>query len=98
MASTKEEFGIRVRALRGRTGLSQELFADAIGVGRSHMGKIEKGKGNPTLEVIVRIARGFDLTMAQLFASMNELPFWPDPDPAPTTPCPPKLKIDPPTS
>jgi transcriptional regulator with XRE-family HTH domain len=56
MASTKEEFGLRVRALRDETGLSQERFADAIGVGRSHMGKIEKGQANPTLEIMVRIA------------------------------------------
>jgi transcriptional regulator with XRE-family HTH domain len=96
MASTKEEFGLRVRDLRGRTGLSQERFADAIGVGRSHMGKIEQGKENPTLEVIVKIARGFDMTMAQLFETMNGRPFWPDP--APMTPRSPKPKIPRPTS
>lgn len=96
MASTKEEFGLRVRQLRGSTGLSQERFADAIGVGRSHLGKIEKGKENPTLEVIVKIAKGLDMTMAQLFGTMNERPSWPDP--APTTLRSPKPKIPPPTS
>jgi transcriptional regulator with XRE-family HTH domain len=78
MASTKEEFGIRVRELRGRTGLSQERFADAVRVGRSHMGMIENGKANPTLEIIVRIAKGLDISLAQLFETMHERPFWPD--------------------
>jgi transcriptional regulator with XRE-family HTH domain len=78
MASTKEEFGIRVRKLREKTGLSQERFADAIRVGRSHMGQIENGKANPTLGVIVKIAKGFDISLAQLFETMDERPFWPD--------------------
>jgi transcriptional regulator with XRE-family HTH domain len=79
MASTLEEFGTRVRGLRKGTGLSQERFADAIRVGRSHMGKIENGKGNPTLEVIVKIARGLDISLAQLFETMAGKPSWPDP-------------------
>ena len=86
MASTKEEFGVRVRALRKQTGLSQERFADAIGVGRSHLWKIENGKANPTLEIIVKIARGLDISLAQLFEAMDE---WPqEPDSAPATPGP----------
>lgn len=82
MASTMEEFGIRVRGLREKTGLSQERFADAIRVGRSHMGKIENGKANPTLEIIVKIAKGLDISLAQLFETMDERPFWPDSAPA----------------
>jgi transcriptional regulator with XRE-family HTH domain len=74
MASTKEEFGIRVRELRAKTGLSQERFADTIQVGRSHMGKIENGKTNPSLEVIVRIANGLDLSLARLFETLDGRP------------------------
>lgn len=81
MGSTKEEFGLRVRGLRARTGLSQERFADAIGVGRSHMGKIENGRTNPSLAVIVKIARGLDISLAELFDTMAGRPSWPDPDP-----------------
>ena len=78
MASTKEEFGVRVRGLRKETGLSQELFADAIRVGRSNMGKIENGRANPTLEIIVKIARGLDISPARLFETMYERPYWSD--------------------
>ena len=86
MASTKEAFGLRVRALREQTGLSQERFADAIGAGRSHLWKIENGKTNPTLEIIVRIARGLDISLAHLFEAMHGRPQWPDS--APATPRP----------
>ena len=77
MASTREEFGIRVRELREKTRLSQERFADAIGVGRSHMGMIENGRANPTLDIIVKIANGLDISLAQLFETMVERPIWP---------------------
>ena len=84
MASTKQEFAIRVRGLREKTGLSQERFADTIRVGRSHMGKVENGWANPTLETIVKIANGLDISLAQLFETMGERPSWPDS--APTVP------------
>ena len=81
MARTTEEFGIRVRALREKTGLSQERFADAIGVGRTPMGRIENGRANPTLQVIVRIALGLDHSLAQLFETMDGRPSGTDPAP-----------------
>lgn len=37
-------------------GLSQEAFADAAGIDRSHMGKIERGERNLTLLNLLRIA------------------------------------------
>lgn len=36
--------------------MSQEAFADASGIDRSHMGKIERGERNVTILNIVRIA------------------------------------------
>jgi transcriptional regulator with XRE-family HTH domain len=77
MASSKEDFGVRVRELRERTGLSQEHFGDAIHVSRGQMGKLENGKANPTLETIVKIAIGLEMTLAQLFESLNKRPIWP---------------------
>jgi DNA-binding XRE family transcriptional regulator len=37
--------------MRTRAGYSQEGFADAIGVHRTYMGTLERGRGNPTLEI-----------------------------------------------
>jgi transcriptional regulator with XRE-family HTH domain len=48
--------GAAVRARRIAQGLSQEALADAAGVDRSHMGKIERGERNVTFLNIVRIA------------------------------------------
>jgi transcriptional regulator with XRE-family HTH domain len=72
MASINVEFGRTVRALRTATGVSQEGFADAIKVNRTYMGKLERGLGNPTLEMIGRIARGFKISPVKLFEAMEK--------------------------
>lgn len=72
MASINTEFGQTVRALRTAAGFSQEGFADAIKVNRTYMGKLERGLGNPTLEMIGRIARGFKISLAKLFAEVEK--------------------------
>jgi transcriptional regulator with XRE-family HTH domain len=60
------EFGRRIRFLREKKGLSQEAFADAIGIHRTYIGGIERGERNPTLTMIYRIAQALKLTPAKL--------------------------------
>jgi len=48
--------GDAIRAARKAAGMSQEAFADAAGIDRSHMGKIERGERNLTFLNIARIA------------------------------------------
>lgn len=48
--------GKAVRERRKAQKLSQEALADASGIDRSHMGKIERGERNVTFLNIARIA------------------------------------------
>lgn len=59
--------GDAIRARRKARGLSQEALADAAGVDRSHMGKIERGERNVTTLRLVEIARALGVTVASLF-------------------------------
>lgn len=45
-----------VRSLREAAGLSQDVFADMVGVHRTYMSGIERGKRNPSIDVVERIA------------------------------------------
>jgi DNA-binding XRE family transcriptional regulator len=72
MASIKARFGRTVRGLRSKAGYSQESFADAIHVHRTTMGTIERGDGNPGLEMIVKIARGLDVSLSELFVAVEK--------------------------
>lgn len=67
----------RVRAARGATNLSLEKFADAIGVGRSTLVRIEQGAREPNLEEYVAMSAvsGLPLaffTTADLAAALGE--------------------------
>jgi transcriptional regulator with XRE-family HTH domain len=53
--------GRNLRAYREGKGLSQEAFADELGVHRTYMGGIERGERNLTLKSLERIAERLEL-------------------------------------
>jgi transcriptional regulator with XRE-family HTH domain len=53
--------GRNLRAYREAQGLSQEAFADLLGVHRTYMGGVERGERNLTLKSLERIAGRLDL-------------------------------------
>lgn len=48
--------GENLRAYRRERGLSQEAFAQVLGVHRTYMGGLERGERNLTLKALERIA------------------------------------------
>jgi transcriptional regulator with XRE-family HTH domain len=60
--------GTRLRAYRQARGLSQEAFADVVGVHRTYMGAVERGERNLTLRSLKRIAGRIDLDPLDLLA------------------------------
>jgi transcriptional regulator with XRE-family HTH domain len=65
--TSKLLFGRRVRELREQTGQSQEGFALAVGIDRSHYSAIERGRTNPCLETMTRLAAALDVPILELF-------------------------------
>jgi len=62
-----EAFGKRVRELRKAQGLSQEAFADLVGIDRAYMGHIERGTHNVTIVKVFQISDALDLDASTLF-------------------------------
>jgi transcriptional regulator with XRE-family HTH domain len=58
--------GRNLRASREAEGLSQEAFADVLGVHRTYMGGIERGERNLTLKSVERIAGKLDVDPLEL--------------------------------
>lgn len=52
----QRNIGRNLRAYRQARGLSQEAFAEVLGVHRTYMGGIERGERNLTLRSLERIA------------------------------------------
>jgi transcriptional regulator with XRE-family HTH domain len=61
--------GQNLRAYREKRGLSQEAFAEVLGVHRTYMGSVERGERNLTLKSVERIAAKLDLEPLVLLAS-----------------------------
>lgn len=60
-----DPFCQRLRRLRAERAWSFDDLAKASGVSRSMLSQIERGRANPTLAVAARIARAFDLSLAE---------------------------------
>jgi transcriptional regulator with XRE-family HTH domain len=58
--------GTRVRRLRLKKGWSQDLFADKSGLNRAHVGEIERGEANVTIQTLKIIADTLDTTITDL--------------------------------
>ncbi|TPE62309.1 helix-turn-helix transcriptional regulator [Sandaracinobacter neustonicus] len=63
--------GAAIRSARQAKELSQEALADAAGIDRSHMGKIERGERNVTILNIARIAKALSSSPSTLLAAPN---------------------------
>lgn len=58
--------GHAIRLARKEQGYTQEAFALKAGVDRSYMGAIERGEFNVTIHTLLTIARGLDLSAAEI--------------------------------
>lgn len=59
------QIGESIKARRKVLGITQRTLAELAGVGINTLTRIEKGLGNPSLEVLLKIAEtlGLDLTL-----------------------------------
>lgn len=61
--------GRNLRRYRQERGLSQEAFADMVGVHRTYMGGLERGERNLTLKSVERLAEALQLGPLDLLRS-----------------------------
>lgn len=69
-------FGEKLRALRRYHGMTIQQLTYAIGyTGYGYLSELETGKKLPTLDVIMRVARLFNVSIDQLLKDELELEF-----------------------
>ncbi|WP_246050388.1 helix-turn-helix domain-containing protein [Asticcacaulis tiandongensis] len=61
-----ETFGVNVRRVRAEKGITLEALAHEVGLAYSYVGEIERGRKNPTLDVVERIALVLDIDALEL--------------------------------
>lgn len=62
----RTRLGKNVRKLREAKGWSQEDYADRAGIHRTYISDIERGRRNPTVTVVEKLAKPLDVTVGSL--------------------------------
>lgn len=70
------KIGEQIRKLRRRQGLSIEELAFRAGIHHNYLGDIERGRRNPSIRSLEKIAQGLNVSIKELF-NFQTVPFKP---------------------
>lgn len=62
--------GDRIRTLRKKRGWTQVEFAERVGIDRSFLADMERGKRNVSILNLELIAKGLKVSLSQLFSRL----------------------------
>lgn len=72
--TAQEVLGKRIEHLRKRKGWSQLELSLESEVNKNYICDLEKGRRNPSLEILERIAVALNITLEELFKGVQSIP------------------------
>jgi transcriptional regulator with XRE-family HTH domain len=66
VSSIAARFGLRIRKLRVKQGLSQVEMAHRFGIDRGHISDLERGKKSVCLPMLEVLSKGFGVSLSEL--------------------------------
>lgn len=67
LSPTHIKLGQKIKQLRAKLDMTQEELAFKVGVDRSYMGFVERGERNPTLTILIKLAKSLKISIKELF-------------------------------
>ena len=67
MPTLRHQFGKRLKAIRHQRGLTQEEFAELVGISVDFLSLIERGLNSPSFEVLEQMSRALRVPVMDLF-------------------------------
>jgi len=67
MGRLRQQFGHQLLTIRQRRRLTQEQFAEIVGISVDFLSLIERGINAPSFETLEKLAGSLDLSVADLF-------------------------------
>ena len=71
----KKQLGKNIQKQRKKLNLTQEKFAELIGIDPKNVSKIENGNNYPSPETVTSIAKALNINLYELFIFDNEIPY-----------------------
>lgn len=72
MKELKKVVSQRIKNLRELRNLTQEELAERAGLSYKYIGEIERGSGNPTIEILGKLAKALETPLTQLITEKEE--------------------------
>lgn len=72
LQAAQEILAENVRLIRHGKGISQEEFAELVGVSKVSVATVESRKGNPRLETLVKIAAAAGIAPSELLVAHGD--------------------------
>lgn len=66
MKNLNKQFAKRIKTLRKLKNITQEELGGKTGVSYKYIGEIERGEVNPSLDILGKIAKGFEVSLKDL--------------------------------
>lgn len=63
----RKALGLRIKELRDERSIPQRTFVESSGLDRSYLAAIENGEINVGIKTVERIAKGFSISVEELF-------------------------------
>ena len=63
-------FGSRIQELRKKNNLTQSELAEKIGLSTNFIGMVERGERNTSVDKISKLAKAFNISLAQFFETL----------------------------
>jgi transcriptional regulator with XRE-family HTH domain len=70
LSQPQQVFGAAVRARRLKVGFTQEKLSELTGLDPTYISGIERGRRNPSLKNIVKIAQALQTTVSKLVSDI----------------------------
>ena len=70
-AAIRRNLGLRIRDLREGQGLSQYKFSAMVGLERTYLIDVEKGRRNVAIDNLIKISQGLGVELSYLFKDVD---------------------------
>lgn len=68
-----KRLGERIRTLRYIQDLTQDRFAEMVGIARTYLNELENGKRVPSLTTLLKISEGLNVTLSELLEGVDRI-------------------------
>lgn len=69
----KQLLGRRIKRLRSKLGLTQDALAERVQISPKYLSNIERGRENPTLDTLLRLAKSLKVEPWEVFLLNSEV-------------------------